>query len=163
MAPSCTLENGIKLEHPNPPSAIRWWLKQLIPALCRECRRVIRAEHFDDPAAPFLCNTCLKKTAMVRASGSLPLLRAGNRTGQQNSMQPWGFPHLASGPAPQCFCLPGDTPGLGSFLQVRKQAVSLIPARTAFRPGDDRAGNGERLFLHGPDSPSPKTAQVPGI
>jgi len=60
MAPSCTLENGIKLEHPNPPSALRWWFQQLIPALCHECRRVIRAEHFDDPAAPFLCNTCLE-------------------------------------------------------------------------------------------------------
>ena len=61
MAPSFTLENGIKLEHPNPPSALRWWFQQLIPALCHECRRVIRAEHFDDPAAPFLCNTCLEK------------------------------------------------------------------------------------------------------
>ena len=61
MAPSCTLENGIKLEHPNPPSSLRWWFQQLIPALCHECRRVIRAELFDDPATPFFCNTCLKK------------------------------------------------------------------------------------------------------
>ena len=39
MAPSCILENGIKLEHPNPPSVLRWWFQQLIPALCHECRR----------------------------------------------------------------------------------------------------------------------------
>ena len=69
MAPSCTLENGIKLEHPNPPSALRWSFQQLIPALCHECRRVIRAEHFDDPAAPFLCNTCLEKLPWFEPQG----------------------------------------------------------------------------------------------
>ena len=72
MAPSCTLENGIKLEHPNLPSALRWWFQQLIPALCHECRRVIRAELFDDPAAPFLCNTCLEKLLWFEAQGRCP-------------------------------------------------------------------------------------------
>ena len=72
MAPSCTLKNGIKLEHPNPPSALRWWFQQLIPALCHECRRVIRAEHFDDPAAPFLCNSCLKKLPWFEPQSRCP-------------------------------------------------------------------------------------------
>ena len=72
MAPSCTLENGIKLEHPNPPSALRWWFQQLIPVLCHECRRVIRAEYFDDPAAPFLCNTCLEKLPWFEPQGRCP-------------------------------------------------------------------------------------------
>ena len=72
MAPSCTLENGIKLEHLNPPSALCWWFQQMIPALCHECRRVIRAEHFDDPAAPFLCNICLEKLPWFEPQGRCP-------------------------------------------------------------------------------------------
>ena len=94
MAPLCTLENGIKLKHPNPPSALRWWFQQLIPALCHECRRVIRAEHFDDPAAPFLCNTCLKKLPWFEPQGRGPYcgLEIENRAAKHHAAM--GFPAL---------------------------------------------------------------------
>ncbi len=93
MAPSCTLENGIKLEHPNPPSALRWWFQQLIPALCHECRRVIRAEHFDDPAAPFLCNTCLEKLPWFEAQGRCPYCGLEIEPGRKHHAA-MGFPAL---------------------------------------------------------------------
>ena len=35
------------------------------------------------------------------------------------------------------------------FFPFGSRQSFLIPARTAFRPGHDRAGSGERLFLHG--------------
>ena len=94
MAPSCSLDNGIKLEHPNPPSALRWWFQQLIPALCHECRRVIRAEHFDDPAAPFLCNTCLKKLPWFEPQGRCPYCGLEIEPGSKTLCSHGGFPAL---------------------------------------------------------------------
>ncbi len=93
MAPSCTLENGTMLDHPNPPSALRWWFQQLIPTLCHECLRMIRAEHFDDPAAPFLCNTCLEKlpSSKLRVAALIADSKS-NRAAKHHAAM--GFPAL---------------------------------------------------------------------
>ena len=85
MAPSCILENGIKLEHPNPPSGLRWWLQQMIPSVCHGCRKILGVKAFDDPAFPFLCTECLKQLPWFDPEGRCSRCGMEQETGMQKA------------------------------------------------------------------------------
>ena len=80
------MEEFVKsLRHPSPlPQWLRW-LRQLLPPLCWQCKKVLGGRTFLDPASPFLCSNCLLELPWT--DQAYHCRQCGNHTAEPNRLR----------------------------------------------------------------------------
>ena len=80
------MEEFVKsLRHPSPLPRWLRWLKQLLPPLCWQCKKVLGGITFLDPASPFLCISCLLELPWT--DQAYHCRQCGNHTAEPNRLR----------------------------------------------------------------------------
>ena len=73
------------LRHPSPLPRWLRWLRQLLPPLCWQCKKVLGGGTFLDPASPFLCTSCLLELPWT--DQAYHCRQCGNHTAEPNRLR----------------------------------------------------------------------------
>ena len=73
------------LRQPSPLPRWLRWLRQLLPPLCWQCKKLLGGRTFLDPASPFLCTSCLLELPWT--DQAYHCRQCGNHTAEPNRLR----------------------------------------------------------------------------